>query len=217
MIQGIGYPNPNRSHFRSTEIWQTASDSEKFERYGWLGRYFDNACAGADPTVGINIGRQMPQAFAARHPMGVSLENPESYRFISSEKGKRNEMTASEESYRKLNQSDETWDDGGRGDANSGGSIGSISGTVHHTGSALDFLERTAMDAQISSDKIRAISSRVENKANYPQSQLGTSLEDGGPLDWREFADKGVLCFAGRIRYPHEPAPGTSKVVEGSG
>ena len=66
VIQGVGYPNPNRSHFRSTEIWQTASDSEKFEKYGWLGRYFDNACAGRDPTVGVNIGRQMPQAFAAQ-------------------------------------------------------------------------------------------------------------------------------------------------------
>ena len=47
VVQGVGYPNPNRSHFRSTEIWQTASDSDKVEKYGWLGRYFDNACAGA--------------------------------------------------------------------------------------------------------------------------------------------------------------------------
>src|SRR5437868_147817 len=38
IIQGVGYPNPNRSHFRSTEIWQTAADSEKIENYGWLGR-----------------------------------------------------------------------------------------------------------------------------------------------------------------------------------
>ncbi|HEX4645753.1 MAG TPA: hypothetical protein VH598_09110, partial [Verrucomicrobiae bacterium] len=53
IVQGIGYPNPNRSHFRSTEIWQTASDAEKIEKYGWLGRYFDNACAGCDPTIGI--------------------------------------------------------------------------------------------------------------------------------------------------------------------
>ncbi|MDB6123633.1 MAG: hypothetical protein JWQ71_2626 [Pedosphaera sp.] len=191
VIQGIGYPNPNRSHFRSTEIWQTASDSEQFERYGWLGRYFDNACAGSDPTVGVNIGRQMPQAFAARHPIGVSLENPESYRFISSEKGKRDEMSSSEESYRKLNQpEDEILMAGGEG--NSGTSIGSIAGASKHTGSALDFLERTAMDAQVSSDKIRAISSRVETKASYPQSQLGTSLKMvakliGGGLPTRVF------------------------------
>src|SRR5947207_11687123 len=68
IIQGVGYPNPNRSHFRSTEIWQTASDSQRIEAYGWLGRYFDNACAGCDPTVGVNIGRQMPQAFSAKNP-----------------------------------------------------------------------------------------------------------------------------------------------------
>src|SRR5580658_3992656 len=47
IVQGVGYPNPNRSHFRSTEIWQTASDSEQIEKYGWLGRYFDNDCGGA--------------------------------------------------------------------------------------------------------------------------------------------------------------------------
>ena len=56
IIQGTGYPNPNRSHFRSTEIWQTASDADQVESYGWIGRYFDNACRGADPTVGVNIG-----------------------------------------------------------------------------------------------------------------------------------------------------------------
>ena len=73
IVQGIGYPNPNRSHFRSTEIWQTASDSEKFERYGWIGRYFDNCCGGADPTVGVSIGTQMPQAFAAAPPPASAL------------------------------------------------------------------------------------------------------------------------------------------------
>lgn len=86
VIQGVGYPNPNRSHFRSTEIWQTAADADRFERYGWLGRYFDNACSGCDPTVGVNVGRQMPQAFAAKHPVGVSLESPQNYRFINSDR-----------------------------------------------------------------------------------------------------------------------------------
>ena len=66
IIQGVGYPNPNRSHFRSTEIWQTASDADRIEREGWLGRYFDNCCVGADPTVGVAIGNEMPQSFTAR-------------------------------------------------------------------------------------------------------------------------------------------------------
>ena len=190
VVQGIGYPNPNRSHFRSTEIWQTASDAERFEKYGWLGRYFDNACAGADPTVGVNIGRQMPQAFAAKKPMGVSLDNPQNYRFVSGENGKPGEMAMAEKSYRELNTTEAEMDS--VSDSNSGGSIGSVAGHVPHAGSPLDFIERTAMDAQISSDKILAISKKVENKASYPGSPLGTSLKlvsrlIGGGLPTRVF------------------------------
>ncbi len=189
IVQGIGYPNPNRSHFRSTEIWQTASESEKIEKYGWIGRYFDNACAGADPTVGVNVGRQMPQAFAAKKPMGISLDNPQNYRFVSGEKAKSGEMDASEKSYRELNS---TEGEMVAEDLNSGGSIGAVTGSAAHHGSPLDFIERTAMDAQISSDKILAISKKVENKANFPASQLGTSLKlvsrlIGGGLPTRIF------------------------------
>lgn len=190
IIQGIGYPNPNRSHFRSTEIWQTASDAQKFEKYGWIGRYFDNACSGADPTVGVNVGRQMPQAFAAKKPMGISLDNPANYRFVSGEKAKSGEMDAAEKSYRELNSSETEMETGG--DLNSGGSIGAVTGSVTRNGSPLDFIERTALDAQISSDKILAISKKIENKASYPVSQLGTSLKlvsrlIGGGLPTRVF------------------------------
>jgi uncharacterized protein (DUF1501 family) len=184
IIQGVGYPNPNRSHFRSTEIWQTAADAEKIESSGWLGRYFDNTCSGCDATIAVNIGRQMPQAFQAKHPVGVSLESPQSYRFISRERGRSGEVT--EESYRKLNEPDSEMAE------NAGGTIGTINGSVQSPGSVLDFLERTALDAQVSSDKIRAISSRVENQASYPTAQLGNSLKlvaklIGGGLATRVF------------------------------
>ena len=186
VVQGVGYPNPNRSHFRSTEIWQTASDSARFERYGWLGRYFDNTCSGCDPTIGVSIGRQMPQAFAAQRPTGVSLENPQNYRFMAGGGSRPGEMSSTEESFRKLNHSE------AEAAENSGGTIGSLSGPVRHTGSPLDFLERTALDAQMSSDKIRSIASRVSNVATYPGSQLGNSLKlvaklIGGGLPTRVF------------------------------
>ena len=163
IIQGVGYPNPNRSHFRSTEIWQTASDSNRFERYGWVGRFFDNACSGAEPTVGISISRQMPQSFAARNPMGVSVDNPQNYRFRATPE--------TEASLRKLNAFQDDWEE------NSGGTIGALPGQTAHIGSALEFLERTALEAQVSSDTIRAISSRGANAAAYPHSQLGNSLK----------------------------------------
>jgi uncharacterized protein (DUF1501 family) len=186
IVQGVGYPNPNRSHFRSTEIWQTASDSARFERYGWLGRYFDNACSGCDPTIGISIGRQMPQAFAAQHPTGISLENPQNYRFMAEGQTRPGEMSSTEESFRKLNQPE------AESGENSGGTISAISGPVRHAGSVLDFLERTALDAQVSSDEIRGIASRVSNLAAYPGSQLGNSLKlvaklIGGGLPTRIF------------------------------
>src|SRR3984885_12808164 len=76
VVQGVGYPNPNRSHFRSTEIWQTASDSEQIEKYGWVGRYFDSACKGADPTIAVNIGPRLPQAFSSHTPKGICFSNP---------------------------------------------------------------------------------------------------------------------------------------------
>ncbi len=64
IIQNVGYPNPNRSHFRSMEIWETGSDSDRYARTGWLGRFFDNACQGApDGPVGIHVGNEVPQAF----------------------------------------------------------------------------------------------------------------------------------------------------------
>jgi uncharacterized protein (DUF1501 family) len=184
VIQGIGYPNPNRSHFRSTEIWQTASDSDKNESYGWIGRYFDNACKGCDPTVGINIGHQMPQAFASTRPQGVSLDTPKNYRFVSSERAKKGEIDSEEMAYREMNGLEHA--------EFTGDSIGSVHGSAKHTGSPLDFIERTALDAQISSDKILAISKKVENHAKYPGSGLGSSLKlvaqlIGGGLPTRIF------------------------------
>jgi uncharacterized protein (DUF1501 family) len=80
MIQGIGYPNPDRSHFRSMEIWHTASDSDKYESTGWIGRYFDHECSGsARPQVGVSIAKEHPQAFASDKGFGVSFEDPKNF------------------------------------------------------------------------------------------------------------------------------------------
>ena len=48
VVHGVGYPNPNRSHFVSTDIWETA-DPQRRARTGWIGRYLDSQCRGADP------------------------------------------------------------------------------------------------------------------------------------------------------------------------
>jgi uncharacterized protein (DUF1501 family) len=175
VVQGVGYPNPNRSHFRSTEIWQTASDSDRIEKYGWLGRYFDNACAGADPTVAVTIGSQLPEAFFAKMPKGICFNNPQNYRFMAG-----GDAT---ESYKKLNELEMSspLPDGGptmAPEENSGGSIAMLPAGMPMTGGrAVDFISRTALDAQVSSDEVRNIAAKVQNQATYPGSILGNALK----------------------------------------
>lgn len=71
VIQNVGYPNPNRSHFRSGEIWETASDTDDFLATGWIGRYFDATCSGrAEPSgpAGIHLSTETPQAYLGQDP-----------------------------------------------------------------------------------------------------------------------------------------------------
>ena len=79
VIQGIGYPNPNRSHFRSMDIWHTA-EPDKVVTDGWLGR----AIRDIDPNkenvlTAVNFGRGLPRALAAPGVSVASVGNLESY------------------------------------------------------------------------------------------------------------------------------------------
>lgn len=80
IVQNVGYPNPNRSHFRSMEIWETASDAGETLATGWLGRYFDHACEGLPrgTPCGVNISNEVPQAFLGTNdrPTFSLLPNP---------------------------------------------------------------------------------------------------------------------------------------------
>ena len=65
IVQGVGYPNPDHSHFRSTEIWQTAAP-DRYEHTGWLGRYFDGA--GLPPQNlfnGVAVSRVLPEVLVS--------------------------------------------------------------------------------------------------------------------------------------------------------
>ena len=58
IMRGVGYPNPDRSHFRSMDIWQTGSPSSPLTT-GWLGRWLDQA-KDPEPLLGLNIGPVLP-------------------------------------------------------------------------------------------------------------------------------------------------------------
>jgi len=63
VIQNVGYPNPNRSHFRATDIYEMGSLKG---RTGWVGRYLDAACpntASQKQPVAVNMGKSIPMTF----------------------------------------------------------------------------------------------------------------------------------------------------------
>ncbi len=82
VVQGVGYPNPDRSHFRSMEIWETARLETGAVETGWLGRVVDSRPPkpGDDPSA-LSVGpRGLPLALKAKHVEIPSLESLEQYR-----------------------------------------------------------------------------------------------------------------------------------------
>jgi len=168
IVQGVGYPNPNRSHFRSTEIWATAVDSDKSSTTGWIGRYFDNACSGCDASVGIAAASQLPQSFAAANPKGVLYQGGGG---TKKKPSKKKGVVARDADSSMMAMDDE--EEGGE----AGGSIGMLNGPGNlGKMSALDFLERTEMDAKVSQQEIAKASAKAKNSVPYPGSRLGQNF-----------------------------------------
>ena len=79
IILGVGYPNPNRSHFRSMDIWHTC-EPEKVGNEGWLGRAIrDLDPKGENVLTGVNFGRGLPRSLAAPGVPVASVGNLETY------------------------------------------------------------------------------------------------------------------------------------------
>ncbi|MFN7115675.1 MAG: DUF1501 domain-containing protein [Saprospiraceae bacterium] len=78
IINSVGYPNPDRSHFRSMDIWHTASNSDEYLSTGWLGRYLDSNCAGcATPYHALELDDSLSLALKGAQRNGFAASNPE--------------------------------------------------------------------------------------------------------------------------------------------
>ncbi|MBI5862929.1 MAG: DUF1501 domain-containing protein, partial [Planctomycetes bacterium] len=134
IVQGVGYPNPNRSHFTSTDIWHTA-DPELRMHDGWVGRYFDSCCKGDDPSPepiqGIAMTQETPLAMQGEKFTPLSFENPDS---LSWRAGSRDAAAA--DTFRKLNNID-----------------GDFPNEPH---ALAQYLQRAALKAQVGADEIRS-------------------------------------------------------------
>ncbi len=77
ILNNVGYPNPDRSHFRSMDIWQTAAASEDYLASGWIGRYLDAQCNGCDkPTQAIEIDDMLSLALKGENRNGIACKDP---------------------------------------------------------------------------------------------------------------------------------------------
>lgn len=77
IMNNVGYPNPDRSHFRSMDIWQSASDSNEYVTTGWLGRYLDAQCSGCDrPTQALEVDDVLSLALKGNTHKGLALKDP---------------------------------------------------------------------------------------------------------------------------------------------
>lgn len=167
VVQGVGYPNPDRSHFRSMEIWQTGV-IEGFETTGWIGRLFDHTCSNShlthcSPTLGISVGNILNAALRGQSGVGVAVQDPE-----------------------RLYRMTQLY-------SNSKVSVLPDLETSHEKGeSPLDFLRRTAMNAEISAERIRRSIRQVQNHTDYPRTAFAQGLKliagmIAGSMDTRVF------------------------------
>ena len=83
IVQSVGYPNPDHSHFRSTEIWQTAAP-DRYERTGWLGRYLDSAGLPKDNLFnGIALSQVLPEVLIAQNTDVPAIAQINGYGLVS--------------------------------------------------------------------------------------------------------------------------------------
>jgi uncharacterized protein (DUF1501 family) len=71
IVRGVGYPKPDHSHFRSMDIWQTASPDQPINT-GWIGRWLD--ATGDDPVRAVNLGSTLPPLVVGAHSAAASLD-----------------------------------------------------------------------------------------------------------------------------------------------
>lgn len=73
ILNNVGYPNPDRSHFRSTDIWHTASKSNEYLTTGWIGRYLEEY--GKKAFTAIEVDDSLSLMLKGEHTNGIAVKN----------------------------------------------------------------------------------------------------------------------------------------------
>ena len=91
ILNNVGYPNPDKSHFRSMDIWQSASKSDEFLQTGWLGRYLDESCYQCEhPTQALEIDDLLSMALKGENNKAFAFKDAKRLYQTSNEKFYKN-------------------------------------------------------------------------------------------------------------------------------
>ncbi len=152
IINGVGYPNPNRSHFRSMDIWHTC-EPDKVGSEGWLGRVIrDLDPRGENVLTGVNFGRGLPRALALSGVPVASVAVLETYGVLTG---------ISEEPERS-----EALDVFARMYAPTMGS-----------GAVMEYLGQTGLDALKGADILKTAPEKYQSTIEYADSPIGRNLQ----------------------------------------
>lgn len=78
VLNNVGYPEPNKSHFRSMDIWQSASGSQEFLETGWIGRYLDEECHKCThPTQALEVDDMLSLAMKGKEKKAFAFKDPQ--------------------------------------------------------------------------------------------------------------------------------------------
>lgn len=87
ILNNVGYPNPDRSHFRSMDIWQSASDSSEYLTTGWLGRYLDAQCTDCGmPVQALETDDVLSLAMKGVSQKGLAFQDPKKLFSLSNDR-----------------------------------------------------------------------------------------------------------------------------------
>lgn len=149
VINNVGYPNPDRSHFRSMDIWQTASESTEYLNTGWIGRYLDANCAGnCVPYQALEIDDTLSLSMKGEKVKALSVQDPEKlYKQVSGNFINKVAQNSAEQGH---------------------DNVAYLYKTLAETASSAEFLHNKRVAAQ----------SKIYRSTNpYPQGELGQRLK----------------------------------------
>ncbi len=153
IVNGVGYPNPNRSHFESMDIWHSCQRKESRSNDGWLGRLF---ASNIDPertdSFGLHLGtEQMPLALAGRGVQTPSLATVEQLRWKGTSKSKLDGEVVATMSKSQAGTDTEK--------------------------SLLDFVSASTSAAMQASKQLDKAMATPDKAGDFPDSQLGEKLK----------------------------------------